>query len=535
MGGCTLTPNGDARTGSLSMQVSNRDANWKGLAQFVNVDGGSRYKLTAFVKLLNIANNKTYQDVQLIMKCEDENETAKYMKFGKTPLVQAGQWYEVGGVRKINEGLHTCRFYVSTEAHTDYLVDDASLVFVTEDPDWRIKANDRIKQHRKADITVRMTGDYAESTSLDIELQQTKHEFIFGSVVRAALLEDDDLNLPYQKVFYENYEWSVLGNALKWKQMQRKENFIDYPTPLTAMNTLASKGILLRCHCAVWGVDERVPDWVKLLKGQDLIDAVAERIEGVVNQTKGLCEHWDVNNEMLHGDFFERESGNPDITMDMFRQIHKWDDHPTLFLNDYNVISNCDVAVAMKDTAVRFQQAGVPIGGIGVQGHMRDIDLTLVQARLDILAEADLPIVITEFAVNEINDTLKAEKLVDLMTIFFGHPSIDGVVFWGFWDGQIWEPEAAKFTGKNVEPNAAGLAYQELYQNTWRTRDFQTLRGLEEYTVTGFKGDYLLKVKHGGEILLTQEFQLSDEGIDLEIHLNGTSGGSPSVSHVLVS
>jgi GH35 family endo-1,4-beta-xylanase len=46
--------------------------------------------------------------------------------------------------------------------------------------------------------------------------------------------------------------------------------------------------ILLRCHCAVWGVDERVPDWVKLLKGQDLIDAVAERIEGVVNQTKGL-------------------------------------------------------------------------------------------------------------------------------------------------------------------------------------------------------------------------------------------------------
>ena len=33
----------------------------------------------------------------------------------------------------------------------------------------------------------------------------------------------------------------------------------------------------------------------------------------------------------------------------------------------------------MKDTAVRYQQAGVPIGGIGVQGHMHDIDLTLVQ------------------------------------------------------------------------------------------------------------------------------------------------------------
>ncbi|XP_053402755.1 anti-sigma-I factor RsgI6-like [Mercenaria mercenaria] len=187
----------------------------------------------------------------------------------------------------------------------------------------------------------------------------------------------------------------------------------------------------------------------------------------------------------------------------------------------------------MKDTAVRFQQAGIPIGGIGVQGHMHDIDLTLVQARLDILAEAGLPIVITEFAVNEQNETLKAEKLVDLMTMFYGHPSVDGVVFWGFWDGRIWEPDAYLFSGENVTANAAGIAYQELYHNTWRTRDFQTLLGSEEYSVRGFKGDYMLKVKHDGKVLMTHEFQLPDGGSSLEIHLNGTSGGSPSVSHVV--
>ena len=44
---------------------------------------------------------------------------------------------------------------MSTDAHTEYLVDDASLVLVPEDPDWKAKANARIEIYRKADITVR--------------------------------------------------------------------------------------------------------------------------------------------------------------------------------------------------------------------------------------------------------------------------------------------------------------------------------------------------------------------------------------------
>ena len=49
----------------------------------------------------------------------------------------------------------------------------------------------------------------------------------------------------------------------------------------------------------------------------------------IVNHTPGVVavsisiitvrlEHWDVNNEDLHGDFFERHTGNPNITMQMF-------------------------------------------------------------------------------------------------------------------------------------------------------------------------------------------------------------------------
>ena len=49
-------------------------------------------------------------------------------------------------------------------------------------------------------------------------------------------------------------------------------------------------------------------------------------------------EHWDVNNENLHGDFYERQTGDANITMKMFRDMYALDQTTKLFLNDYNVI-----------------------------------------------------------------------------------------------------------------------------------------------------------------------------------------------------
>ena len=50
-------------------------------------------------------------------------------------------------------------------------------------------------------------------------------------------------------------------------------------------------------------------------------------------------EHWDVNNENLHGDFYERHTGNPNITMKMFRDIHNVDPNAKLFLNDFAIVA----------------------------------------------------------------------------------------------------------------------------------------------------------------------------------------------------
>ena len=68
------------------------------------------------------------------------------------------------------------------------------------------------------------------------------------------------------------------------------------------------------------------------------------------NEVHFRVEHWDVNNENLHGDFYERHTGNPNITMQMFRDIHNVDQNVKLFLNEFGIVEggNGNVATVSK-------------------------------------------------------------------------------------------------------------------------------------------------------------------------------------------
>lgn len=57
------------------------------------------------------------------------------------------------------------------------------------------------------------------------------------------------------------------------------------------------------------------------------------------------CEHWDVNNENLHEQFFEDHTGDHQITQKMFQAIHELDPEPTLFINDYYIMSEEPTAI----------------------------------------------------------------------------------------------------------------------------------------------------------------------------------------------
>ena len=58
--------------------------------------------------------------------------------------------------------------------------------------------------------------------------------------------------------------------------------------------------------------------------------------------------HWDVNNELLHGQEYEEITKDPTYSQEIYRLVHQLDPTPKLFLNDYNVVAvgaNTDVTL----------------------------------------------------------------------------------------------------------------------------------------------------------------------------------------------
>ncbi|KAK3084460.1 hypothetical protein FSP39_013920 [Pinctada imbricata] len=291
----------------------------------------------------------------------------------------------------------------------------------------------------------------------------------------------------------------------------------------------------VRGHNMFWGDDGHVPYWVKGLNSADLLQAMQHHVNSMVSHTRGKLEHWDVNNENLHGDFYERHTGNPDITAQMFKWIHTQESGVKLFLNDYGVAVKSQYttvwtpclsfkASAYRDQAIQLKKEGIPIYGMGVQGHFygSDIDIVGLKYRLDLLAEAGLPIWITELTIQEQDENKKAKALESLITLFFSHPAVEGVLLWGFWDHAMKNTAAAITTGSNVTPNAAGVVYQRLYGQDWKTDFSHAISSHGPVTTSAFMGDYSLKVKNNNHVIHTETFTLDKAGKNLTIHLQGT-------------
>lgn len=66
------------------------------------------------------------------------------------------------------------------------------------------------------------------------------------------------------------------------------------------------------------------------------------------------------------------------------------------------------------------------------------------------MAEAGLPIWITELSIMDSNDVSKASALDDVMTLYLSYPSIEGVLLWGFWDGAVYNTKIALASGSAV-------------------------------------------------------------------------------------
>lgn len=377
------------------------------------------------------------------------------------------------------------------------------------------ETDESVNRYRKGELIIKAKpGD-------KITIEQLSHEFWFGCCLSNGMFNgsaSEVVAAQYRKKFLENFNSAVTENALKWGNMERIKGKPDYSVIDAILNWTEKNNIPLRGHNLFWGIFQFIQPWVRELDNKELEETIKKRAETITEQYKGRFAEYDLNNEMVHGNYYEERLG-PDITRKMAQWAHNGDPDAKLFLNDYDILTGVKLAEYMAQIRL-FLKQGIPFAGIGVQGHLHGetFDRKQLKNALDSLAQFHLPIRITEFNIpgqrskyykdkslvmTSEEEEANARELVDFYKICFAHPAVEGIIMWGFWAGNNWIPVSSLYR-RDWTPTPAAKAYHHLVFNEWWVKETGNANGDGIYSANVFFGKY--RITAGG---ITKEISLT--------------------------
>lgn len=358
------------------------------------------------------------------------------------------------------------------------------------------RLDENIRKLRTGDLVIRVIDSQDQPVAGGrVQLTQTAHEFEFGTALSSHMFQDKvnpSQQAQYLKLARQLFNAGVHENALKWPATEPQPDRVNYDLSDRILRWTERHYQKTRGHTLFWAVEERQPSWLIDLNSAQLRRAAQNRATDVCTRYRGRIDEYDVNNEMLHGSFFRQRLGEG-IVKEMFRWCHQADPTATLYLNDYDILNGkeLDRYVALIRSLLN---QGVPIGGIGVQGHLYgDVPPAQIKQSLDTLAQFNLPIKITEFdGVGETEEE-QARILTAVYQTAFAHPAVEGIYLWGFWEGAHWRPQAAIFR-RDFTPKPAAKAYQDLVFNQWWTKTSGRTNSTGNYRTRAFFGKYRVQI-----------------------------------------
>ncbi len=320
-----------------------------------------------------------------------------------------------------------------------------------------------------------------------VAVEQQRHEFWFGAALANQAFGERmpaETREKYLAVFLTNFNAAVTENALKWHDMEPQRGEVNYRTVDAILAWTHEHDIPLRGHNIFWGIPDRVQNWLKNLPDDELRATLKARALDIGTRYRGQFAEYDLNNEMIHGNYYQDRLGT-NITREMAQWVRQGDPKAVLFLNDYDILTGARLQDYCRQIRALLAQ-GVPIGGIGVQGHLHTdtFDPKALHNALQTLSEFNLPIRVTEFnmpgqrsqflkdrgrRMTEDEETAKAAALRDYYRICFSYPRVQGILMWGFWEGANWIPASSLYR-RDWTPLPAAKAYRDLVFREWWTR-----------------------------------------------------------------
>lgn len=486
----------------------NRTQNWMGPAQMITdkLELFLTYQVAAWVKVGSTASGP--QNVNIALSVDGQ-----WVNGGQVEITD-DRWHEIGGSFRIEKQPSKVMVYIQGPGPgVDLML--GSLQIFAVDRQARFKHLRRqTDKVRKRDVVLKFTGDSISGNF--VKVRQTKNSFPFGSCMSRTNLDNED----FVNFFVKNFNWAVFGNELKWYWTEAQRGNYNYKDADDMLDLCQKNNIEARGHCIFWEVEDTVQYWIKTLSKDDLMAAVQNRLTGLLTRYKGKFRHYDVNNEMLHGSYYQDHLGK-DIRANMFKTANKLDPSALLFVNDYHVEDGNDPRSSPEkyiEQVLSLQEQGAPVGGLGIQGHIDSPIGSVVCSALDKLGILGLPIWFTELDVSSTNEYVRADDLEVMLREVFAHPAVEGVMLWGFWE-LFMSRENSHLVSAEGDINEAGKRYLEL-KREWLTRAHGHVDDQGQFSFRGYHGDYEVEITgYGKKVTKTFVVDKDDSPLVLPINL----------------
>ena len=267
-------------------------------------------------------------------------------------------------------------------------------------------------------------------------------------------------------------------NDMKPGEIHPQEGVWNWEKADRIANFCRENGIKLRGHCLCW--HSQFADWMftdkkgKPVKKEVFYERLREHIHAVVSRYKDIVYAWDVVNEAMADDGRSwpgreqspyRQSRHFQLCGDefiakAFQFAREADPNALLFYNDYSCVDP-GKRERIYNMVKKMKDAGVPIDGIGMQGHYNiyfpdedQLDQTITKFK-----EIVKHIHITELDLRMNNEsggqlmfsrgeakpmpgymnTLQTDQYARIFKVFRKHKDvIDNVTFWNLGDKDSW-------------------------------------------------------------------------------------------------
>lgn len=292
-----------------------------------------------------------------------------------------------------------------------------------------------------------------------------KDHFFIGAAITPA---HADTRTPHGRALVEHFNSITAENVMKPDAIQRVKGVYNWTESDRLVQFAKENRMKVRGHTLTWHA--QTPSWFfydqngALLSKEVACKQLEEHITTVMTRYKGMIDSWDVVNEALfdwdpNGQIIYREDSpwyrimGESYIDSAFVYAHRADPSAKLFYNDYNEIYSWK-RNKIFDLVKRLKDKGIPIHGVGMQGHwfvgtsIQDLRTTLQLFRglgVEIqITELDLSVYLSssEAGSTVYTDAFNMRQRIaypDIFRVLLEFSDvITGVTFWGIGDDASW-------------------------------------------------------------------------------------------------